>query len=41
VTRSTGALSAQEQQIRPYVIEKTLTIMFKEGIVKHYTFFEK
>lgn len=41
MTRSTGTLKPEEQQIKPFVTEKTLTITFKEGVVKHYTFFEK
>ena len=41
ITRSAGSLKAEEQQIKPFVAEKTLTITFKDGIVRHYTFFEK
>jgi hypothetical protein len=39
-TRSTGTLSPQEQTIKPLVNEKTLTVIFKDGVVKDFTFFE-
>lgn len=40
-TSSTGSLSPQEQQIKPHITEKTLNIIFKNGVVERYDFFEK
>jgi len=40
MTRSTGTLSPNEQNIKPLVNEKTLTVIFKDGVVKDFTFFE-